>query len=429
MSLPKTYSTGGRARGLPIDGTLDYAAVAPDDPEGQFPPLPVRSRLDRLSWCWELFCGDFGDLAEYTGGNQANQTKPVFVEYGQSRFTVQTNPFRIVPTTIADLLLMDPPDYGDPTLTANMCAALYDILVAQAVYGAAVVMATDDPSDPLLVLEPQWWVPSETGWWYVTPVADMDGNYLTCDVTAWTSGFMTVTRHSFGGTFWSDIGGVLETLMVEEMPANPLRVIPRLPRRAGYAPYRWGTSILEDIASPVAEINRRYSDASYVLGRQTRPTMTYRIADSDREDIAPDADASTPFDEATDELATALSAYDQHDHLVMPDAVQGMEAVTWDGQADTAVAMVQQMQEAIESASAIPGLFTGLMVEGASSGVALKRLMLRLYASTLQTFKATDAAVNELLAMTTVTPVVWPNPLEAMEDTAADPDDDEGMLQ
>ena len=123
MSLPKTYSTGGRARGLPIDGTLDYAAVALDDPEGQFPPLPVRSRLDRLSWCWELFCGDFGDLAEYTGGNQANQTKPVFVEYGQSRFTVQTNPFRIVPTTIADLLLMDPPDKGDPTLTASMCAA------------------------------------------------------------------------------------------------------------------------------------------------------------------------------------------------------------------------------------------------------------------------------------------------------------------
>ena len=436
MSLPKTYSTGGQSRGLPVDGTLDYSGLAPDDPVGQFPPLPVRSRMDRLSWMWELFNGDFSDLAQRTHlqGNQVNQTRPTFSDGpATNRFDVQTNPFRIVPTTVADLLLMEPPDYGDPILNLNMTAALYDILVSQGVHGAAVVMSVADTSDPLMVLEPQWWVPSETGWWYVDPLVDIDGNYTQVQVTAWTLGYMTVTRHSFGGTYWSDIGPVLDEVSSEAMPENPLRVVPRLPRRAGYAGYRWGTSVLEDIASPVAEINRRFSDASYVLGRQTRPTMTYRIADADRADIAPDAvgeDGGTvPFADAVDELAEALSAYDDHDHLLLPDAVQGVDAVTWDGQSDTAVLMVQQMQEAIESAASIPGLFSGLMVEGASSGVALKRLMLRLYAATLQTQMATEASVNELLVMSGVTPVEWPNALETMEDTADEPDDDEAMVQ
>ena len=429
MSLPKTYSTGGRARGLPIDGTLDYSALASDDPVGQFPPLPVRTRLDRLSWCWELFNGDFADLAEYTGGNQANQSRPVFIEYGQSRFTVQTNPFRIVPTTIADILMMSPPEYTDPILNNNLNMALYDIIVSQGIYGAAVVMSTEDTTDPLHVIEPQWWVPSETGWWYIDPEVNDEGNYTTCLVHSWVSGYMTVARHYFGGTFWSDIGNELEVIDSYAMPDNPLRVIPRLPRRRGYHGYRWGTSILEDIASPVAEINRRYSDASYVLSRQSRPTMTYRIADADREDISPDTDATTPFDEAVDELAGSLSEYDEHDHLVLPDAVQGVEAVTWDGLPDTAVGLVEHMQQAIETASSIPGLFSGLMLEGASSGIALKRLMLRLYAATLQTQKATSAAVDELLQMSGIEPAEWPNALEIVEDATDDPEDDEGMTQ
>ena len=127
MSLPKTYSTGGFARGLPVDGTIDYSALAGHDPVGQFPPLPVRTRMDRLSWFWELFSGDFQDLAIRTGTAQVSQSRPTFVEYGKSQFGVQLNPFRVVPTTIAELLLAEPPEYGDPRLTMNINLSLIHI--------------------------------------------------------------------------------------------------------------------------------------------------------------------------------------------------------------------------------------------------------------------------------------------------------------
>lgn len=416
MSLPKTYATNGRATGLPIDGNLDYSGLASDDPVGEFPPWIVRVRMERLSWLGELYNGDLSRLYNSDDG------KTILPN-------VQVNTFRLVPNTNAELLLMDPPDYGDSILNTNMAASLYDILIAQNVHGAAPVLSIDDTTNPLKVFDPAWWVPSETGWWYVEPELDHWGRYTTCLITAWTSAYMTVNRYAFGETYLSYIGELLEEVSSDPMPENPLRVIPRLPRRRGQYGYQWGTSILEDIASPTAEINCRYSDISYALDRQSRPTMTYRIADSDREDINPDVDETTPFGDAVDELAEALSEYDEHDHLALPNAIQDAKAITWDPQADTAVLMVQQMQEVIESAASIPGLFSGLMVEGAASGVALKRLMLRLYASTLQTHKATEAAVAELLGLSGVTPVPWPNPLEAMEDAAAEPEDDEGMLQ
>ena len=177
-----------------------------------------------------------------------------------------------------------------------------------------------------------------------------------------------------------------------------------------------------------AEINSRYSDISYALHRQSKPTMTYRVADVDREQIAPDVDETTEFGEAVDELAEELSAYDDHDHIVLPDAVQDTSAVTWDPRVTEAMEMATEMKLAIEATCSIPGLFSGLMLEGAMSGVALKRIMLRLYANTLQTQSATEVAVNELMAMSGLPPIEWMNALNAMEEETNDQEDEEGML-
>ena len=62
------------------------------------------------------------------------------------------------------------------------------------------------------------------------------------------------------------------------------------------------------------------------------------------------------------------------------------------------------------------------------SGVALKRIMLRLYANTLQTQSATEVAVNELMAMSGLPPIEWMNALNAMEEESNDQEDEEGML-
>ena len=212
------------------------------------------------------------------------------------------------------------------------------------------------------------------------------------------------------------------------MPENPLLVIPRLPRKRGDYGYRWGTSIFEDIASPIAEMNRRYSDMSEALEQQSKPMMTYRIADADREEISPDTDATTPFDEAIDDLGAELAKYEDQTQYALPDAIQGMEAVTWDPRASEQFLQVQEMQQAVEMAASIPGLFSGLMMEGAASGVALKRIMLRLYANTLQTQRSTEVAINELLSMSGESPVNWVNALAAMEDDIDDTEE-EGVLE
>ena len=430
MSLPKTYSTGGFARGLPIDGTIDYSGVASHDPIGDYPPIPVRTRLDRLSWLWELFNGDFEDLAERSQASQTNQRTPTFVEYGKTRFTVQMNPFRIVPTTIAELLLMEPPEFQDARQGVNVHQSLYDIIAHQSIYGAAVVLATGDPQDPLEVLEPPWWVPTYEGWWYGTPLVDLNGNYTEIEIRRYTYETDTIEHniHYFGGTYFSDIGDVIEEGETISYPDNPLRVIPRLPRRRGLPDYRWGTSALEDIASMAAELNNRYTDISYALSRQAKPTMSYRVADADRDAIDPDVDETSSFEDAVDGLADELSSYDDHDHLLLPDAIQSVEAVTWDPRITESMEMATEMKMAIEATCSIPGLFSGLMLEGAMSGVALKRIMLRLYANTLQTQSATEVAVNELMAMSGLPPIEWMNALNAMEEESNDQEDEEGML-
>ena len=430
MSLAKRGNTAGASRGLPIDGSIDYTAVASDDPVGQYPPLPIQTRLDRMYWLWELFTGDFSDLAPRESTQDiTNQTRPTFLQYGRSRFTVQTNPFRIVPTTIAELLLMEPPEFANPRQTNNIVSALYDILVAQGVYGAAVVLATQNPDDPLEVVEPMWWVPTVSGWYIAEPMVDLDGNYSEIRVRQWVedTGVVTSTVHQFGSTFWSAIGDIVDEEETIYAPEDPIRVIPRMPRHRGQR-YRWGTSVLEDIASPVAELNQRLSDVSYALGRQARPPMTYRIADADRDEIAPDTSDTTPFDEAVDDLDAALKEYDQHEHWVLPDAIQNMEAVTWQTATSESIDMIAAMYSAIEVAASIPGLFDGLQNDGAASGVALKRMMLRLYANSLQTQKATEIAVNEVLAMSGVPPMQWQNALSVVEEASSDPEDEEGMV-
>ena len=102
--------------------------------------------------------------------------------------------------------------------------------------------------------------------------------------------------------------------------------------------------------------------------------------------------------------------------------------MTWDARVGESIAFVEHLQGVIEATASIPGLFKGLTEGGVASGVALKRLMLRLYAASLHTQKSTEVSVNELLALSGVAPLDWPNALDAMED-ATEGVPEEGMLE
>ena len=280
-----------------------------------------------------------------------------------------------------------------------------------------------------MILEPAWWVPTNDGWWYAEPIADMDGNYLSVNVMSFEANALTQCTYQFGGTYWSNIGSPIGEETVMSVDYDPVRVICRSPRHSGGT---WGTSILEDLASLAGQINKRYTDIDRYLTRQVDPTFTYRIADGDRDDIAPDVAPDADFDDAADALDQALSsAYDDSDHWALPNAIQGMEAVTWDAGVGESMLFIEHLQQVIEATAAIPGLFSGLDGDGAPSGVALKRMMLRLYASSLHTQKTTEVAVNELLALANVAPLNWPNALEAVEEATDEPTEpeEEGMLE
>ena len=426
MSLPKTYSTGGRSRGLPVDGTIDYRSNGPVEPMGEWPPLAIKTRMDRLSWLWELFHGDFSDLRENVR-TQQNQTTPQFTDRSTSQFSVQANPFRMIPTAIADILMMEPPEYPDPRQSVNINSALYDIIVHQFAYGAAVVLATGDPMDPLMVLEPAWWVPTDEGWWYVEPIADENGNYLSVNIMSSTAEGISHCTYSFGGTYWSNIGDPIGYEVLYPTDEDPLRVIPRAPRHTGGT---WGTSVLEDMASIVASINQRYSDIDTFLRKQATPNLLIRIADADRDEIDEDIPPAATFDEAIASTGKALDGYDDQTKWALSDAIQGTEALTWDARVGESIAFVEHLQGVLEATASIPGLFHGLADAGIASGVALKRLLMRLYAASLHIQKTTEVAVNELLALSGVAPLDWPNALDAMEDaTDGIPQPEEGMIE
>ena len=126
MSLPRTYSLNARPVGLPIDGNIDYATPGPDDPQGRWPPLSVSARIERLSWFTDSYLGDFTHLTDDYVDTQ-NQTRPVFRRDNGSPYTVQFNPFRLVPSAIADILMMTPPEFDDPLLSTNVGGTLYKI--------------------------------------------------------------------------------------------------------------------------------------------------------------------------------------------------------------------------------------------------------------------------------------------------------------
>lgn len=435
MSLPKTYSTGGRGRGLPVDGTIDYSAVADPDPRDTYPPVPIWTRMDRLAWLWELFNGDFDDLVPYEEVDRDNQTNPTRAladRATRTKYTVQVNPFRVVATTAAEFLLMEPPEFSDPRQAVNVHQSLYDIIAHQVIYGASVVMATGEPTDPLDVLEPAWWVPTTSGWWHGIPLVDNSGNYTEIYIQQYYKDLNEVThgKYVFGGTYYSNVGDLIEEYESTEAPEDPVRVIPRLPRRRGFE-YRWGTSMFEDIASVAAETNKIYSDISYALGQQATPNATARIADGDRDTISPGVGDTTPFDDSIDELGAELNKYSRHRLWAIPNSIQALDPFTWDPRIGESLIMIQNMNEAIETACSMPGMFSGFMMEGMNadlSGRALKRIMTRFYASTRHTQAITEVSVNELFELSGLPPMDWPNALEVMEEGASMEGDDEGVV-
>lgn len=412
MGLSNVQSNYVGARGLPVDGTIDYRTLGPVDPVGEWPPRPIQRRMDRLCWLWELYNGDFRDLRDdVTPTRTAGSVR--------SQFTVQANPFRMIPVAFADLIMMTPPEYADPRQSVNIQAALYDIVVHQFVYGAAVVLATGDPGDPLEVLEPSWWVPTEDGWWYAEPMADMNGNYHSVNIRSYSESEASITEceYYFGGTRRSSIGAPLGDEEETEALVDPLRVIARSPRHWGGT---WGTSILEDIASPVAAINQRYSDIDAFLRKQATPNLMVRVADADRNEIAGDLSPDATFNDSVSAVGAKLEGYDNQTKWVMSDAIQGTEALVWDARVDESLMFVDHMYNVIEASAAIPGLFKGFLeIGGAVSGIAVKRILARFIAAAGKTKKATEVAVNELLELSEVTPVAFPEILSGLDDPSA----------
>ena len=88
---------------------------------------------------------------------------------------------------------------------------------------------------------------------------------------------------------------------------------------------------------------------------------------------------------------------------------------------------IEHLQNVIGAHAAIPGLFSGLTEGGVASGVALNRLLLRLYAASLHMQTSTEVAVNELLQLVNVPELDWPNALVAMNQVTETPE--EGIIE
>lgn len=366
-------------------------------PGAYWPPTKLNWRRDRLEHYDRLYNGDFSrHLADPNSGN-------LFVNY-----------FERIPTLIAAILLTSDPevDEGEVGMVARF---LSDAAVNAMVYGRAYLVRIGEE-----LMSPQTtgcWDGEEDGTLFMLTLSttadavdgrpnrahlamiDADGETVVTRTQSWQGGALNPNDWSTGGTF----GPILEG---PNSDPGTFACVDRPPRRDG-----WGKSLFDLIGPIVVALAARMAGIERTVAQHEEPMLAIPIANADTATALGSGDGPSTLGEFT-KPAVVKAAQALRDHSVIwsPDGVRQPTYIEYDGAMSASFDLVNQL---LEELAQMTGL-TRAMIGGDElpSGIAMKRLLFSLWAST----RALQTSLHEAGQTVYGSSFEWPNAFEVDEE-------------
>ena len=372
----------------------------------QFPPPRFAARDRRFIELDDIYEGDYRFLVE----DEELVSLPVTL--GRRLVVVQS-----------DLLLMSEPEAAYP-LRQPASDAIRDMLA----YGGACILAVNAEDGPeISVVSPASWYPFEQsrnlfdklrgtsrspgGGVFVRPFTSVEA--LTPDpdrveVTIVQDGEVVESVHEWKGILGVQ-GEIGEQLDSTTVGSGNIFISPRSPQ-VGI----WGQSIYLDLAAPLLELSKRFTQNSDILDKNAKPVPVWMMP-------VEDLTAQFPLEvEKTqaESIIDGLSALRQNDAIQLNQKGQKVDYLEFSGNIDASFEQVKEARELISLLSGLPAVLENL--EGAPpSGVSLRLQYLPFYASTSSLQRdlteVFSLALEELGLEPTIT---WPHIFEQLDGEA-----------
>lgn len=375
-----------------------------------FPPEQFAARNDRLDVLQRVYDGDWRDITDESIDVSVNHIRASIDKLTAILMTSRPEPDEEVEI--------------DDDLAQAIVDAADEALVHRQKFGMSVLMPTR--RDGVLSIEavnPRYWYPGDSYDVIAVPFTPQPNNELIQVTEINANGSATQAVHNYSN---GRLGEAVTTPVAMEA------IIVRAARRPIEGQF-WGTSSIPDLVLPALEYDRRLARHSYALDKNQHPLLMAMVDDSTLEKFnetilrAAVGQAVSGPDRnrmIRDALQDYFSDVRDYDAAVFPAGVSNIEALTWDGNLQSGFMQLDEMRTAIAELTGLP---TFLTEEGIpASGVALKRLLFPLYASSARSLNDLRLALQRALRWLLSDPEMmldWPHAFEVMEDDAASSDD------
>ena len=382
-----------------------YATVQEAVVSNEWVPVRFHERQNRLSLYQAAFDGHITALIP---------------DHTYARVFI--NEFRQACLFKADMLtsteIMTSPETIHPAMLANAISAC---VTSQEQNGIGLLNAgTDEDGEPFIrTIDPICWFPREDGG-HIIAVPYVSNEATTAIPDRIRLDILEpdgrAARFVFEYTSFYTKGEMIS----REMLPGTQYVVPvyRSPQQPG-----WGTSLFDDLAPIVLEHTIRMTSYSKILNAHENPMLNIFV---DPED-APDFGGSTPTEEAEYEDGDTGAVYRKAQQAADDwrranvrfggaiDSQEKLSYLTWDGALDASNHYLDRLEDAMAMISGVPKTLRDSTM--AMSGVALRRIFMPLYTSTLAILTDTKYALETVLSMASGTQVTveWPHPFDYYE--------------
>ena len=377
-------------------------------PGASFPPERFRSRDTHLDTLDNIYRGDFRQFVE----------KPEDV-------MIPISPARRLVKVQVDLLMMSTPEAAYPLRTVA-ADAIRDMLV----YGGAVIVVdqegdvdtleadiADESMEPGVVniytVSPLTWYPREEGGAALLRpfISSMGGTDNLADRVEITllgehGEMIEVREYHFDGV------GVFGTIgpLIEERAASRGGVL-----LSATSPQEdiWGESILLDLAAPLLELAKRYSQNSQILDKNAKPNRVWQAGTDDSIDMfaSEDDDDETAYEK----IAKGFGERAEKGDVWLGDRTQKVSYLEFSGNLPGSFEQIQSVREMIAQLSGLPAILDSL-VQASPSGVSLRLQYLPFFAATSALQQDLAEVLSDALALGGLAPdIEWPHIFDVMD--------------
>ena len=357
QDLISAYERGGGSGGqLPLkrpDFDL-YLSERDLVPGASFPPERFRSRDTHLDTLDNIYRGDFRQFVE----NPAEVMIPI-------------SPARRLVKVQVDLLMMSTPEAAYPLRTVA-ADAIRDMLV----YGGAVIVVdqegevdtleadiADESMEPGVVniytVSPLTWYPREEGGAallrpFISSQGGTDNLADRVEITLLGEhgDMIEVREYHFDGV------GVFGTIgpLIEERVASRGGVL-----LSATSPQEdiWGESIMLDLAAPLLELAKRYSQNSQILDKNAKPNRVWQAGTDDSIDMfaSEDDDDETAYEK----IAKGFGERAEKGDVWLGDRTQKVSYLEFSGNLPGSFEQIQSVREMIAQLSGLPAILDSLV--------------------------------------------------------------------